>query len=54
MNDQEHGRIDRLAEAIKAMILAERELLARTRGKITVECYPKGEGYDLDLITKIR
>lgn len=52
-NDQDSGRIDRLAEAVRAKILAKREVLAGAKGKITVECFPKGEGFDIDLIAKI-
>ena len=54
-NDEaEFERIRRLADAVRAKMLAEIHLLARTRGKIMVECFPKGEGYDIDLTTKIR
>jgi hypothetical protein len=49
----ENHRIRRLAEAVRDKIIADAEVLARAKGKITVECFPKGEGFDIDLIAKI-
>jgi hypothetical protein len=47
-------RILRLADEVRAKILAEEQLIARAEGKITLDLFPKGEGYDIKLTITTR
>jgi hypothetical protein len=49
----EFERIRRLADEVRAKILAEIEVLARSRGKISIECHPKKETFDINLTPTI-
>lgn len=46
MNDQ---RIQHLAEQVMAKILAKRQMIAEAEGKITIEVFPKGPGFDIKI-----
>lgn len=46
--------IERLAEDVHNLLLSKKQLLAQAEGKITLEAYPTGTGFDckLSLTTK--
>jgi len=48
-NEAVQVRIERLAQDVHQMILAKRALIEQAEGKITLEIYPKGVGYDFKL-----
>jgi hypothetical protein len=47
-------RILRLADQVRAKIITEEQLIARAEGKITLDLFPKGEGYDIKLTITTR
>ncbi len=47
-------RVKRLADDISRMILAKRALLEQVEGRITVEVFPRGAGYDLRMNIRTR
>jgi hypothetical protein len=47
-------RVLKLADEIRAKVVAEAPLLARADGKITIEAIPKGKGYDLRVTVRTR
>ena len=47
-------RISRLADEVRAKIIAEEQLIVRAEGKITLDLFPKGDGYDIKLTITTR
>jgi len=45
-----HDQVRRLADDVRAKLLEEADQVARAHGKIVVELYPKGGGFDIRLI----
>jgi hypothetical protein len=43
-------RARRLDDAVRAKILAKAALIAEAKGKIVIEAYQKGDGFDINLI----
>jgi hypothetical protein len=41
--------IERLAEDVRAKILARRELLAAAEGEVTIRIFRRGDGFDIKL-----
>ena len=48
---RETGRIERLAEDVRAKILACRDLLATAEGEITIRVFRRGSGFDIKIET---
>jgi hypothetical protein len=46
-------RIERLANDVRAKILAEQEMIARSKGEVTIRIFQRGPGFDIQLITKL-
>ena len=46
------NQISRLADDVRAKILSQKNLIANSRGKIEIEAYPKGDGFDIILTIK--
>jgi hypothetical protein len=42
-------QIQRLADAVRAKILARAELIAHAQGEVTVRVFRRGEGFDIKL-----
>ena len=49
-NRLSENQINRLADDVHAKIIASRALIANSKGKLTVEIYPKGEGSEINII----
>lgn len=47
--DVDLGRAQRLADAVAAKIMAKSEAIGQCEGKLTIEAFPKGHGYDIKL-----
>jgi hypothetical protein len=47
-------RIQRLADDVRAKILAKAALVAESEGKITIEIFRRGEGFDIRLTVTTR
>ena len=47
--DVDLGRAQRLADAVAAKIMAKSEAIGQCEGKLTIEAFPKGQGYDIKL-----
>jgi hypothetical protein len=45
-----HDQVRRLADDVRAKLLEEADQLTRAHGKIVVEVYPKGAGFDIRLV----
>ena len=47
LDRQHRDRIERLAEDVRAAVLANREHLLKARGEVKVALAPRGETYDI-------
>jgi hypothetical protein len=51
---QRTDRVVKLADELRAKVLAEAEFIGRADGKVTLEAFPKGNGYDIRLTVSTR
>lgn len=49
MRGQPRDPIERLADDVRAKILAKRELLAASEGEVTIRIFRRNEGHDIKL-----
>lgn len=47
-------QVERLKKAIGETLQARESLLAESDGRLTIQTYPRGEGYDVELTIKTR
>jgi hypothetical protein len=48
------GQVERLANDVRDKLLAREVLVAESAGKLTIDTYPRGEGFDIELTLKVR
>jgi hypothetical protein len=50
----ESKQVQRLAEDVRAKILAKAALISESEGKVVIEAFPKGDGFDIKLTVTTR
>ena len=48
------GQVERLANDVRAKILARKALVAESGGKLVIHTYPRGEGFEIELTVTTR